>query len=63
MSNYGKGDWQTKWDGLFWRFMNLHRDYFLSNPRLGMLIRIFDKMPLSKRQKHIDVANAFLEQL
>ena len=28
MSNYGKGDWQPKWDGLFWRFMNLHRDFF-----------------------------------
>ena len=20
MSNYGRGDWQSKWDGLFWRF-------------------------------------------
>ena len=63
MSNYGKGDWQSKWDGLFWRFMNLHRDFFLSNPRLGMLIRIFDKMPSNKKQKHIDEAEAFLDQL
>jgi len=63
MSNYGKGDWQSKWDGLFWRFMNLHRNFFLSNPRLGMLIRIFDKMPSNKKQKHIEEAEAFLDQL
>ena len=63
MSNYGKGDWQPKWDGLFWRFMNLHRDFFLSNPRLGMLVHVFDKMPTEKKQKHIDVAEGFLAQL
>ena len=63
MSNYGKGDWQSKWDGLFWRFMNLHRDFFLSNPRLGMLISVFDKMPSNKKQKHIEEAEAFLDQL
>ena len=63
MSNYGKGDWQPKWDALFWRFMNLHRDFFLSNPRLGMLVHVFDKMPTEKKQKHIDVAEGFLAQL
>ena len=63
MSNYVKGDWQTKWDGLFWRFLNLHRNFFSSNPRLGMLIRIFDKMPLIKKQKHIEEAELFLDQL
>jgi len=63
MSNYGKGDWQSKWDGLFWRFLNLHRDFFSSNPRLGMLIRIFDKMPSIKKQKHIEEAELFLDQL
>ena len=63
MSNYGKGDWQSKWDALFWRFMNLHRDFFLSNPRLGMLVHMFDKMPSEKKQKYIDVAEDFLDQL
>ena len=63
MSNYKKGEWQSKWDGLFWRFMNLHRDFFLSNPRLGMLIRIFDKMPSNKKQKHINESEMFLDQL
>jgi len=52
MSNYKKGDWQKTWDGLFWRFMDVHRDFFLSNPRLGMLVRMFDKMPEEKKEGH-----------
>lgn len=35
MSDYPKGDWQEIWDALFWRFMDKHRAFFLSNPRLG----------------------------
>ena len=63
MSNYKKGEWQATWDGLFWRFMNEHRDFFLSNPRLGMLVHTFDKMPLEKQQKHILLADAYLASL
>ncbi len=60
MSNYKKGEWQTVWDGLFWRFMHTHRDFFLSNPRLGMLVRMFDKMPDEKRQQHIENGQKYL---
>ncbi len=63
MSDYQKGDWQPVWDGLFWRFMNTHRDFFLKNPRLGMLVKTFDKMDGAKQQKHLQQANAFLKQL
>jgi deoxyribodipyrimidine photolyase-related protein len=63
MSNYKKGEWQDTWDGLFWRFMNTHRDFFLSNPRLGMLVRMYDKMPLEKQQGHIKNGEAFLENM
>ena len=63
MSNYKKGDWQATWDGLFWRFMNTHRDFFLSNPRLGMLVRMFDKMPTEKQQLHIKNGDEYLLNL
>ena len=63
MSNYKKGEWQAVWDGLFWRFMNTHRDFFLSNPRLGMLVRMFDKMPAEKQQKHIENGELYLARL
>lgn len=60
MSNYKKGDWQATWDGLFWRFMHTHRDFFLSNPRLGMLVRMFDKMSVEKQQQHLKNGENYL---
>jgi deoxyribodipyrimidine photolyase-related protein len=63
MSNYPKGDWQEIWDGLFWRFMHTHRDFFLKNPRLSMLIRTFDKMAPEKQEAHLQRAEAYLAQL
>lgn len=63
MSDYKKGNWCDTWDGLFWRFMHVHRDFFLKNPRLGMLVKTFDKMPEEKKKMHIDNAEKFLNSL
>jgi deoxyribodipyrimidine photolyase-related protein len=53
MSDYKKGEWQKTWDGLFWRFMHINRNFFLNNPRLSMLVRMFDKMSEEKKQVHL----------
>lgn len=63
MGDWEKGPWQETWDGLFWRFMHLHRDFFTQNPRLGMLVKTFDKMPVEKRNKHLKKADEFLSKL
>ena len=63
MSDLPKREWQQIWDGLFWRFMNESRAFFLKNPRLGMLIRMYDKMDEHKQMKHYDFANKFLSKL
>lgn len=63
MSDYQKGNWQQVWDGLFWRFMDKHRNFFLSNPRLGMLIKTFDKMDNHKKQTLLNKAEAYLKSL
>ncbi len=63
MSDYKKGEWQQIWDGLFWRFMHIHRDFFLQNPRLSMLVKTFDKMPETKKQAHLTYAQNFLDAL
>ena len=63
MSDYEKGEWQPIWDGLFWRFMHEHRTFFLSNPRIGMLVHTFDKMSTDKQKTHLDNANNFLKKL
>lgn len=63
MSDYEKGEWQAVWDGLFWRFMHIHRNFFTKNPRLGMLINTFDKMDAVKRNAHLANAEQFLNAL
>ena len=63
MSNYKKGEWQATWDGLFWRFVHTHRGFFLSNPRLAMLVRMFDKMPEDKQKQHLENGESYLQTL
>lgn len=63
MSDYKKGEWQGVWDSLFWRFMHVNRDFFLKNPRLGMLVGTFDKMSDEKQTSLLSCATVFLEKL
>ncbi len=62
MSNYPSGDWEGIWDGLFWRFLFKHQDFFLSNPRMSLLVNMFHKMPVEKQHAHLDKANRFIEE-
>jgi deoxyribodipyrimidine photolyase-related protein len=63
MSDYPRGDWQKIWDALFWRFLDVHRDYFLKNPRLGMLIKTFDKRSDESKSETHNIADAFFSSL
>ena len=63
MSNYKKGPWTEIWDALFWRFMDANRDFFLKNPRLGMLIRTYDKMSEEKQNNIRIKSQEFLDNL
>jgi deoxyribodipyrimidine photolyase-related protein len=63
MGQWQKGNWCNVWDGLFWQFMHKQRSFFSQNPRLGMLLKTFDKMPEEKRQQHLTNATTFLHQL
>lgn len=60
MSDYPKGDWQATWDALFWRFLHVNRDFFLKNPRLGMLVHTFDKMPPDKQAALLRVGEGYI---
>jgi len=63
MSAYKKSDWQGAWDGLFWRFMHVNRSFFLTNSRLGMLVKTIDKMDLEKQKNHLHNAKEFRNKL
>lgn len=60
----GTGEsWADTWDGLFWRFMDKHRDFFGQNPRLGMLLGSLDRMAPEKREHHFTRAETYLRWL
>ena len=55
--------WTTVWDGLFWRFLDKHRQVMKSCHRLGMLVGTLDKMDSAKRTSHFASAAAYLRLL
>lgn len=63
MSNYSTGEWQEIWDALFWRFMHVHRQLFISNTRLSLLINSFDKWSNDKKQAYLSRAESYLQHL
>lgn len=63
MGDFPKGEWQTTWDGLFWRFLSKQRAVFSKNPRWAMLLSTWDKMPEEKRATHLNNAEQFLKDL
>ena len=63
MSDYKKGEWAEIWDGLFWRFMDKHRNLMRKNPRLSMLINTFEKMSPEKKSQHLLNADKYLKNL
>ena len=62
MSDYKKGDWTSVWDGLYWRFVSKHRDFFERNPRMKVMVSQVDRMG-EKLQVHQRTADAFLSSL
>lgn len=63
MSNYPKGPWSEVWDALFWNFIDKHRDFFLQNPRLSMMVRTWDKMLPAKRTFLLEKAERYFASL
>ena len=62
MSDFSKGEWCDIWDGLYWTFIEDHRDFFVSQYRLSMMVRLLDKMPDEKREAHRKNADDFIKK-
>jgi deoxyribodipyrimidine photolyase-related protein len=48
---------------LYWRFIDRHRDFFIKNPRMGVMVNSYDKMDADKRNRLSVAAEQFLKQL
>lgn len=61
MSNHERGPWCDIWDGLYWRFIEKHRESFAKNHRMSMMVRQLEKLEITKKKKLFKAADAFLE--
>ena len=62
MMDFKKGEWCNTMDGLYWRFIDRNRKFFLKNPRLSMMVRIFDKMKDERKKLILSEADKFIRQ-
>ena len=60
MMNFKKGPWNDIMDSLYWRFINKNRKFFQKNPRLNMMVVIYDKMKDERKNNIIKKANQFI---
>ncbi len=58
-----EGDWCDTWDGLYWRWINLHQEELAKNPRWAMMCAMARKMDAQKMQNHMTQAERFLASL
>ena len=61
MSDYPQGDWCDTVDGLYWRFIDKHRDFFAGNPRLALMPRALDRIAEDRRERIFAAAEDFTQ--
>lgn len=52
----------VQWDGLYWRFVYHHRDFFKKNPRMKVMIHQIDRKKRERLKQHLNIAGSFLDQ-
>lgn len=62
MSDFPKGDWCDLVDGLYWRFIDRHQDFFAKQYRLSMMVRTWQKMDPQRKVFLLNKAESFLHQ-
>jgi len=63
MGDFERGDWCDIWDALFWRFIHSHREAIGRYARMNLMLKMLDRMPPSKIESHLDLAEDYLEAL
>lgn len=62
MSTYSRGPWCDVIDGLYWRFVSLHRGLLEKNPRMKMMTSWLDKMEAERFNFIVEQAENFISQ-
>ena len=59
MSRYKKGNWSQIWDALYWNFINENRTFFKRNPRMSMMVNLYDKKPNDLKSSYLEIEKSF----
>lgn len=63
-SDYKKVEnWCRIWDGLYWRFLDKHKEKFQTNHRMKMQLALLNKMDQKKLVSHKRIADEFIDTL
>jgi deoxyribodipyrimidine photolyase-related protein len=63
MSHFKKGEWCDAVDGLYWQFIDRHRDFFKTNHRMSMMVASVDKMDLNRKKQIYTAADILKKKL
>lgn len=63
MGKYPSGPWTDEVDGLYWKFIHDHKQFFGKNPRLSMIVRTLDKMKSDRKATLFAAAEAITKRL
>lgn len=62
MSDYKKDNWCDTLDALYWRFISKNPELFSKNPRMKMMLSIYDKKSEEEKKKIKDLSKEFLDK-
>jgi deoxyribodipyrimidine photolyase-related protein len=63
MSDYARGDWCDGLDGLYWGFIERHRERLARNARMGNVVRSLDRLDPGRRGRIMEAGRALRERL
>ena len=61
MSNYPKESWTEVWDGLYWRFIDRHRDSLAKNQRLGFSVQTYDRLSAERKAELASAVTRYMK--
>ncbi|MCI5064672.1 cryptochrome/photolyase family protein [bacterium] len=62
-TDYGKGDWCDELDGLYWRFIDLHEDFYRSNGRMSQIVGNLERMASDRKERIFAAAERCIERV
>ena len=63
MSNHTKGEWSVIWDSLYWQFISNHKEKLVTNPRMSLMVNIFDKKTNKAKEDIKSISENFKEYI